>query len=123
MTYRLLILLGFCFIMVKNPVSAYAESQIYNPYTTGVTYYQLQREHARQQRRIISDPGATRGYIYSNRNVRRPLTDEERQVLAIEKNLKKRFPVHPAFYRDAYDRGTFTKHTGPGNNPRDSWLD
>ncbi len=82
---------------------AKAERQTYNPYTTGVTYYQMEREVARQQRlAAFGVPDR-----YAGRHHRRVLTPEEAQVIKIERQLKQRFPIHPGLYRDAYDRGGF----------------
>ncbi len=97
---------------------AKAERQIYNPYALGVTQQEMDRVKAQQQRQAILGTGNTpRGY--SRNNNRRISPVEQYQVLTIEEEFKKRFPVHPGLYRDAYDRGTFRRSTTGGNNPRD----
>lgn len=97
---------------------AKAERQIYNPYTLGVTHQELDRAKALQQRQALLGTAGTsqRGYRNTNRRIS-PV--EQYQVLTIEEEFKKRFPVHPGLYRDAYDRGTFRRSTTGGNNPRD----
>lgn len=110
----LLTMLGIC-----ASAPAMAERQIYNPNSLGVTMQEMEREKARQERLQILAPS-----VNSNRNSRysRYLSPQEQyEVLALEQQMKQRFPVHPGLYRDAYDRGTFKKSTGGGNNPRDSW--
>lgn len=113
MAYRIA-LLTILSVFVVFP--AQAERQVYNPYAQGVTYYQLEKEQAKRERQAIAGPA----YI-DTRHRRRTLTEEDKQILAIERQMKSRFPVHPGLYRDAYDRGSFKRHTDGGNNPRDGW--
>lgn len=110
----LLTILGLC---AATP--AMAERQTYNPYSLGVTMQEMEREKARQERLQILAPSVN---VSRNTRYGRYISPEEQyQVLALEKQMKQRFPIHPGLYRDAYDRGTFKKSTGGGNNPRDSW--
>lgn len=114
----LLTILG---VLVVSP--AYAERQTYDPRSLGVTYYDLERAQAFQQRQRAQEQMglAVQTRARSNRN-RRISPEEQRQVLAIEQQMKQRFPVHPGLYRDVYDRGGWTRHTSGGNNPRDNWF-
>ena len=111
------ILLTMLGLAVSAP--ALAERQVYNPYALGVTVQELEREKVLQERQQILGIGSTsyRGSRYDEY-----ITPEEQfQVLAIEKQMKQRFPVHPGLYRDAYDRGTFKKRSSGGGNPGDRW--
>lgn len=114
MLYRLIAVTALA-LVVAGP--AQAERQTYNPYTTGVTQYQMEREMARQQRQAVL--GASNYDRSYNRGSRRITLAEEREVLSIDQQMKSRFPIHPGLYRDAFDRGTWRRATGPGNNPRD----
>lgn len=109
-------------LLVVTP--AQAERQTYDPRALGPTYYDIERAQAYQQRLEAQSayglPVATtqRRYNYN----RRISPEEQYQVLSIEKQFKERFPVHPGMYRDAVDRGSWTRSTGSGNNPRDNWF-
>lgn len=107
------VLYGFVLMGLSTP--ALAERQTYNPYTIGVTQYQLERAQARQQRAALAPP-QTRARRSAYRHVS---SEEANEVLAIDRAMKQRFPIHPGLYRDAYDRGTFRRHSTGGNNPGD----
>ncbi len=99
---------------------ALAERQVYNPYALGVTMQEMDKAQARQERQMIL--GAPANANYRNSRYSRYISPQEQyEVLALEKKMKERFPVHPGLYRDAYDRGTFKKSSGGGGNPGDRW--
>lgn len=114
MTIRATLLTALALIVAAP---AMAENYTYNPYTTGVTHYQLQRQQAAQQRAQLVQPGHKR----SRNNYRYVSPEEAKEVLALDRQMKQRFPVHPGLYRDAFDRGSWTRRTGRGGNPGDNW--